>query len=114
MTKKQKALYAERMTTILAEHGAEPDTASGYELKLETTAGTLCASVHDTWVAMRFDDARRAWSTVGVGAQLNIYSGKYNVQDGIGGPARGDSFDAWLAAQESALRRMLDPIESKT
>jgi len=80
--KSQRRLKVEqRFNEAVAEFftglGARP--GSFYDQELQTPAGLLHVSIHDTWVATRFDDVPqgRAFSE-SCGRPCNPYSGKWN------------------------------------
>lgn len=69
---KAKQRFRTALTEYIVRKGAQP--SDFYDYELPTPAGTLRFSVHDTWIATRFDDpalARRF-------CDCNQYSGKWN------------------------------------
>lgn len=56
-----------------------------YDHELDTPAGLLHLSVHEAWLATRFDDVTRGTAfTKTCGCTCNPYSGKWNFHYGDG------------------------------
>ena len=78
---KQLAKAHERFQSALTEYvvskGAKP--SKFYDHELDTPAGLLRISVHDSWIATRFDDvAAGKLFTESHHVPCNPYSGKWN------------------------------------
>lgn len=74
---KTERRFVEAVTQCVLSLGARP--GSFYDHALDTPAGLLNVSVHDNWVATRFDDVAmgRAFSEA-YDRACNPYSGKWN------------------------------------
>jgi hypothetical protein len=69
------------VTNYIVELGARPGRF--YDHELDTPAGLLHLSVHDNWLATRFDDVARATAfTKTCRCPSNPYSGKWNFHFG--------------------------------
>ena len=78
---KQLAKAQERFKAALTEYiiskGARPSRF--YDFGMDTPAGLLYVSVHDDWIATRFDDVGLGRQfTATCGRSYNPYSGKWN------------------------------------
>jgi len=74
---KAEQRFNEAVTEFFTTLGARP--GSFYDFELGTPAGLLHVSVHDTWVATRFDDVAAGTKfTESCGRSSNPYSGKWN------------------------------------
>ena len=65
------------LTEFIVSKGTRP--SDFYDHEIDTPAGLLRISIHDNWIATRFDDVaegRRFSSSIGVGC--NPFSGKWN------------------------------------
>ncbi|MDY0166632.1 MAG: hypothetical protein RBS80_08820 [Thermoguttaceae bacterium] len=74
---KAERRFIEAVTQFVLSLGGRP--GSFYDYELDTPAGLLNVSVHDNWVATRFDDVAmgRAFSEA-YDRACNPYSGKWN------------------------------------
>jgi len=88
-TKSKRQVKAEErfktaVTEFIVNLGARP--GSFYDYELDTPAGLLHLSVHDTWLATRFDDVAKGKAfTTTCGLACNPYSGKWNFHLSDGG-----------------------------
>jgi len=74
---KAEQRFVEAVTDFVVGVGARPGTFYDYEL--DTPAGLLHLSVHDGWVATRFDDVALGNKfSESCGRSSNPYSGKWN------------------------------------
>jgi len=80
---KTERRFVEAVTGFFTSLGARP--GSFYDFELDTPAGLLNFSVHETWVATRFDDVAQGRAfTESCGSSCNPYSGKWNFHFGNG------------------------------
>ena len=71
---------------------------TSWRMQLPTKLGKLCISVHDDWLACRFDDVERAVRHFGsLPMRLNPNSGKWNWGCGERAPAP-ELFERWAQA----------------
>jgi len=74
---KAEQRFMEAVTDYIVGLGARQ--GSFYQYQLDTPAGLLHLSVHENWLATRFDDVDRGRAfTVSCGRSSNPYSGKWN------------------------------------
>ena len=80
---KAEERFVTAVTDFIVELGARPGRF--YDFEMDTPAGLLHISVHETWLATRFDDVAmgRAF-TATCGTSSNPYSGKWNFHFGDG------------------------------
>lgn len=82
---KAEQRFVEAVTEFVMGLGARPGTF--YDYALDTPAGLLHVSVHEGWVATRFDDVALGTKfTQSCGRSSNPYSGKWNFHyaDSVG------------------------------
>ncbi len=69
--------FVAQVLAYLATKGAQPSRF--YQLELQTPAGLLLLSIHESWIACRFEDVRLGrLFTACCGRHCNPYSGKWN------------------------------------
>jgi len=69
--------FAEAVSKFVVDLGARP--GSFYDHALDTPAGLLHVSIHENWIATRFDDvAQGRVFSESCGRPCNPYSGKWN------------------------------------
>ncbi len=74
---KAEQRFVAAVAVFISDLGARPD--SFYDYALDTPAGILHVSVHETWVATRFADVALGQAfTASCGSSCNPYSGKWN------------------------------------
>ncbi len=74
---KAEERFKQAVTEFFTSLGARP--GSFYDYELDTAAGLLHVSVHETWVATRFDDVAAGTKfTESCGRSSNPFSGKWN------------------------------------
>ena len=76
-TRKQTAVFQKEALDTIERLGFIKTPASRYDYRLETIAGPLDLSIHDSWLACCFDNVVLAVKHVG-GLRLNHFSGKWN------------------------------------
>jgi len=80
---KAEERFTAAVTKFITDLGARPGRFYDYEL--DTPAGLLHMSVHETWLATRFDDVAKGKAfTATCGTSSNPYSGKWNFHFGDG------------------------------
>ena len=80
---KAEEQFKSAVTEFIVGLGARPGRF--YEYELDTPAGLLHLTVHDDWLATRFDDVARGTAfTKTCGCSSNPYSGKWNFHFGDG------------------------------
>jgi len=80
---KAEERFVTAVTKFIMDLGARPGRFYDYEL--DTPAGLLHISVHDTWLATRFDDVALGTAfTKTCGCSCNRFSGKWNFHFGDG------------------------------
>ena len=80
---KAEERFKAAVTDFILSLGARPGRFYDYEM--DTPAGLLHISVHETWIATRFDDVARGKAfTASCGCSCNVYSGKWNFHFGDG------------------------------
>jgi hypothetical protein len=80
---KAEQRFVTAVTEFILSLGAK--SGSFYDYELDTPAGLLHISVHETWLATRFDDVARGVAfTKTCGYSSNPFSGKWNFHFGDG------------------------------
>lgn len=98
---KREAIFNDIVSEGLIDRGANPGDYLGYDWEIQTPAGPLSLSVHDTWVAGRFEAVEPAIAYFvrdpHAGPTPHKYSGKWNFHFG---PRFKSQKDARRAAKE--------------
>jgi hypothetical protein len=82
---KAEERFTAAVTKFILDLGARPGRF--YDHELDTPAGLLHISIHESWLATRFDDVARGTAfTRTCGYTCNPYSGKWNFHFSGGTP----------------------------